>query len=115
MEYKYGAYWYFDKGVDWLGLLAHIFLIPPVNMMFLNWYPSKSTLIKQLLYIIFWTCFVVIYEITAILPEPIGFFYLGWWEIWYDIFVAPILFVILIVYFKLILILEKMLLDSRST
>lgn len=115
MEYKYMAYWYFDKGVDWLGLLAHIFLIPPVNVIFLNGFPSKSSLLRQLVYIVLWTCFVLIYEYTTMLPEPIGFFHLGWWEVWYDIFVAPVLFIILLGYYKYILILEKRVLDSRNT
>jgi len=34
MEFKYQAYWYFDKEIDWLGILPHVFIIPPVNMFF---------------------------------------------------------------------------------
>ncbi len=113
MEYQYKAYWYFDKEVDFSGLLAHLFLIPPVNIIFLNWYPSKSSILKQVGYIAIWTCFVVIYEFISILPEPIGFFHLGWWEIWFDLFVAPTLFITLLGYYKYILILEKRIIESR--
>ncbi|WP_175639179.1 hypothetical protein [Metabacillus schmidteae] len=113
MEYQYKAYWYFDKDVEWLGLLAHLFLIPPVNIIFIDFYPFKANLLKKSLYIALWTCFVVIYEFLSILPEPFGFFHLGWWKVWYDFIVAPILLVILLGYYKFILILEKRLLDSK--
>ncbi|MEH7748936.1 hypothetical protein V7659_28560, partial [Neobacillus drentensis] len=42
VEFKYHGYWYFDKEIDWEGLLPHLFLVPPANMIFLNWFPFKS-------------------------------------------------------------------------
>ncbi|GGH81046.1 transcriptional antiterminator [Pullulanibacillus pueri] len=40
IELKLKGYWYFYKDkVEYLGLLPHMILVPPVNMMFLNWYP----------------------------------------------------------------------------
>ncbi len=52
IEFKYHAYWYFDKEVDWSGILPHTILIPPVNMFFLNWYPHKGKFTQKLLFII---------------------------------------------------------------
>ena len=37
IDLKYSGYYYFTKEVDWESLLNLIFLVPPVNMMFLNW------------------------------------------------------------------------------
>jgi len=115
IEHKFLGYWYFDKDVELFDLLAHFFLIPPVNIIFLNWFPTKSTFFKQIIYISAWTCFTLIYEYMATLPKPFGFFHLGWWRVWYDIFVVPILFLILLGYFKYVLILEKRLLNRKYT
>lgn len=48
VEFKYHGYWYFSKGVDWVGLIPHTVLIPPVNMMFLNGYPFERRMRKSL-------------------------------------------------------------------
>jgi hypothetical protein len=111
VEIKLHGYWYFDAGVNWLGILAHTFLIPPVNIIFLGWFPFKSSRSKQVIYMTCWTIGIIIYEAVALLPEPIGFFRLGWWKVWYDVFIVPILLLILLRYYKWICNLEKKLLD----
>lgn len=103
---KYGGYWYFSKGVDWKSAPAYFLLVPPVNLLFLNWYPFKSNLFKQTIYITGYHVFVLIYELFTLLPEPWGYFRYGWWNIWYSIVLNPFLFVILLVYYKWILKLE---------
>src|SRR4051812_25064480 len=77
IEFKYHAYWYFDKDIDWRGILSHVFLIPPVNMIYLNWYPYKSTWIKKLFYLIIFVIAILIYEVLTLLPEPWGYFHYG--------------------------------------
>jgi hypothetical protein len=74
VEFKYNGYWYFDKGVDWFGILAHTALIPPVNIMLLSWFPFNTNLFKQAIYITCWTVGVIVYEALVLLPEPWGFF-----------------------------------------
>ncbi len=113
IEFKFNGYWYFDKGVDWLGLLSHTVLIPPVNLLFLNWYPFKSPFLKQVLYLVYWTIGINLYELTTLLPEPFGFFNLGWWKVWYDLFIVPTLFLLLLLFYKWINILEKELFDNK--
>jgi hypothetical protein len=34
VEFKYHGYWYFDKEIDWGGLIPHTVLVPPVNIFF---------------------------------------------------------------------------------
>ena len=109
---KYHGYWYFTKGIDWQSFLAYVFLVPPVNLLFLNYYPFKTKLIKQILYITGFHIFVLIYEGFTLLPEPWGYFHYGWWNLWYSVVVNPFLFVILLGYYKWMLKLE---LDSLTS
>lgn len=97
---KYWGYWYFSKAIDLKLLLALTVTVPPVNMMFLNWYPFQQRFYKSLLYIFFWTIAIILYEIIAMLPEPWGYFHYGWWSLWHTVLLDPILLVILLSYYK---------------
>lgn len=107
IDQKYHGYWYFTQDVDWKALPTLTILLPPVNMMFLNWYPFNSPLLKRILYYIYWIVFMAIYEVIALLPEPWGYFNYGWWKMEYSILVDPILLVILMNYYKWICKIEK--------
>ncbi|MGM7721485.1 hypothetical protein [Metabacillus sp. Hm71] len=107
IDQKYHAYWYFSKGVEWESLLTLTLLIPPINMMFLNWYPYRSTLIRRGLYFFYWVMFMVIYEMIAMLPEPWGYFNYGWWKLLYSALVDPLLLIVVLSYFKWICKIEK--------
>lgn len=107
VQFKYHGYWYFEKEIDWKGLIAHLILIPPVNMIFLNWYPHKSTFLKQLFFFILFVIAILLYEMATLLPEPWGYFHYGWWEIWHAAIADPILLLILLLYYKWICSLEK--------
>lgn len=107
IDQKYQGYWYFSKDVDWSSLPALTLLVPPINMMFLNWYPFTSPLFKRVLYYIYWLIFMVIYEVIALFPEPWGYFNYGWWKLWYSVICDPILLIILLSYYKWIFKIEK--------
>lgn len=107
IEFKYHGYWYFDREIDWAGLLPHLLLVPPVNMIFLNWYPYKTNFIKKMVYIIFFVISILIYEIITLLPEPWGYFHYGWWKLWHAAVLDPFLLLILLGYYKWICKLEK--------
>lgn len=107
IDHKYQGYWYFTKDVDFLDLPTVTVLIPPVNMMFLNWYPHHSTLFKKALYYLCWLTFMVIYEVIALLPEPWGYFHYGWWKLRYSIMLDPLLLLSLVTYYKWIRKIEK--------
>lgn len=105
VDFKYHGYWYFTKDIDWEGFLAHIALLPPINMMFLNWYPIKSKITQKIRYVIFWV--ILLYEVITLLPQPWGYFHYGWWKFQYSIIANPILFLILLSYHKWICNLER--------
>jgi hypothetical protein len=107
IEFKYHAYWYFDKEVDWRGILPHTILIPPVNMFFLNWFPHNGKLIQKLLFIFIFEVFMLGYELITLLPEPWGYFNYGWWKLWHAAIVNPILLLILLGYYRLVCRLEN--------
>lgn len=86
---------------------AHILLLPPVNMMLLNWFPFKSRITSKIRYIILWVIGTLLYEVIALLPEPWGYFHYGWSKLQYSVFVNPILFLILLGYYKFVCRLEK--------
>lgn len=107
VEYKYFGYWYFSKEVDWLGLLPHLFLIPPVNLIFLNWFPFKRGFTRQFSYLFLFVMAILIYEVVTLLPEPWGYFHYGWWKLWHAAILDPLLLLILLGYYKWICHLEK--------
>jgi hypothetical protein len=100
VDVKYSGYWYFNKGVAWASLPAHTILIPPINMMFLNWYPFNRSLVRRIRYFLYWTIACLIYELLTLLPKPWGYFHYGWWNLWYSALLDPILLFILLVYYK---------------
>lgn len=100
IDIKYHAYWYFEKAVDWNSLPAHLVLLPPINTMFLSWYPLHSPLLKQIRYFFYWEITLLIYEFITLLPEPWGYFYYGWWHLGYSAVLNPVLLIILLLYFK---------------
>jgi len=110
VEFKYHGYWYFTKDVDWQGLLPHSILLPPVNMMLLNWYPFNRRLRYHALYLILWDLGIGLYELVTLFPRPWGYFTYGWWTIWHTLIINPILILILVTYFQLVKKLEKRLL-----
>ncbi|MFD0825877.1 hypothetical protein ACT8ZR_09380 [Neobacillus sp. M.A.Huq-85] len=98
MEYK--GYWYFTKNADWKELPTNIMLVPPVNMIFLNFFPFQKRIIKKVIFFIVFLIGMLIYEVIALLPEPWGYFHFGWWNLGYSVILDPILLLILLGYYK---------------
>ncbi|MCM3240456.1 hypothetical protein M3589_22555 [Heyndrickxia oleronia] len=107
IEFKYHGYWYFTKGIEYSGLLAHLFVVPPVNVLFIKWYPHHAKWWKVFLYYLVWEIGTLGYEFLALLPEPWGYFHYGWWNIGYSIILNPILLILLYFYYKWIVKIEK--------
>ncbi|MCM2535005.1 hypothetical protein NDK43_25025 [Neobacillus pocheonensis] len=106
VDYKYHGYWYFTKAIDWQGIIPHLLLVPPVNIIFLNWYPFEKKITKQFAYLVTFVLAIVIYEAIAKLPNPWGYFHNGWWTLGYSAIVDPILLLILLGFYKWICQLE---------
>lgn len=104
---KYQAYWYFNRGIEWSDVPAIILLSPPAVLMFLDRYPFYSLFFKRLLYILLWSLMIVVFEAFSLLPEPWGFFRYGWWKLEYSALVYPVLFSIILFYYKWICRTEK--------
>lgn len=104
---KYKGYWYFGKGVDLISVPVYILLIPPVNLIFINWFPFNSSLLIKLRYFIIWEIITLTYEAITMLPHPYGYFHYGWWNMWYSMSINPVLLIILLSYYKWMSKLEK--------
>ncbi|WP_174733619.1 hypothetical protein [Mesobacillus harenae] len=107
VEFKYHGYWYFRKEIDWADFLPHLVLIPPVNTIFLNWFPFRRGLLKQAAFILLWVIWILLYEVVTLLPQPWGYFNYGWWKLWHAALINPILLLLLLGYYKWICKLEK--------
>ncbi|MFC5986778.1 hypothetical protein [Marinicrinis lubricantis] len=107
VDNKYHGYWYFTKAVDWLGLPAHVVLIPPVNLLFIRFFPFQRKWFFKLGYILLFSILILLYELVAMLPEPWGYFHYGWWTIWHSAALDPILLLILLSYYRWICRLER--------
>lgn len=107
IEFKYHGYWYFTKEIDWRGVVPHLFLVPAVNMIFLNWFPFKAKIVKQTFYIFVFVSALLLYELATLLPEPWGYFHYGWWRLWYAAILNPFLLLTLVNYYTWICKLEE--------
>ncbi|MBM7680850.1 hypothetical protein JOD43_001014 [Pullulanibacillus pueri] len=104
---KWHGYWYFSKEIDWHNLLVYLCLIPPVNVIFLNWFPFKGARLTKFYYSVLWLIFLLSYEILALSPRPWGYFHYGWWHLFYSILLDPVLLMILLVHHEWVCKIEK--------
>ncbi|PGK51261.1 hypothetical protein CN918_26075 [Priestia megaterium] len=107
INFKYHGYWYFSKGADWRALIAHVALLPPVNMLFIRFFPFRTSFKERLIYVFIWDVCIVLYELLTLLPEPWGYFHYGWWKWEYSALLNPILLFSLIIFYKWTSLLEK--------
>ncbi|KAB7672016.1 CBO0543 family protein [Bacillus sp. B1-b2] len=104
----YHAYWYFSKDdVDWESLIHILFLVPPVNIIFLNYYPYDKSIYSKIGFVFLFNIIIVIYEWVALLKAPWGYFHYGWWTLWYSFMINPLLLFLLIKYFNFVKKIEK--------
>jgi hypothetical protein len=100
VDMEHNGYWYFTKRADWKELPTNIILVPPVNIIFLNFFPFKKSLVKKLSFFLLFLIGILIYEVIALLPEPWGYFHFGWWKLSYSLILDPILLLIILGYYK---------------
>ncbi|KAB7667168.1 hypothetical protein [Bacillus sp. B1-b2] len=100
IDVKLQGYWYFDKHIDWISLLPVTILLPPVNIVFLNWFPFNYSIKRKIQYFIYWEICMVLYEMFTLLPAPWGYFHYGWWKLWYSALCNPVLLLMLLKYYK---------------
>lgn len=100
VDLEYHGYWYFTKKADWIELPTNVILVPPVNMIFLNFFPFYKSMLKKVGYFLFFLIGILLYELIALLPEPWGYFHFGWWNLGYSALLDPILLMIILGYYK---------------
>jgi hypothetical protein len=101
---KYHLYRYFDKGVQYMDIVAMIGIYPAISIIFLNLFPYKKGVMSKVLYILSWTIFSIAYEWTA---EQTEFFTYTGWKLWYSALIYPFLFVVLLGNLKLTRLIQK--------
>lgn len=99
LECIYNLYGYFVPGADWKTLLIIFFLYPPMNLIFLNFYPVFSNIFKKFFYVLSFSAFATVYEWLALKAHV---FYYDNWKLWYSAVLYPAIFVILILSLKLV-------------
>jgi hypothetical protein len=97
---KFHAYWYFTQGIDYQSFIAYSVLVPPVNIMFLNWFPFNRSIMRKIGYFAVWEIVLLSYERLTMMQEPWGYFHYGWWTLYYSAIVNPILLLILLWYYR---------------
>jgi len=113
VDTKYQGYWYISQGIDWIAFPGYTMLIPPVNLIILNWYPFHGSVFKQVIYIVIWDLLILLYELMTLLPAPWGFLEYGWWTLWHSAFINPVLLAALAAYYQFVQRLESRLLAKR--
>ncbi|MFV2050630.1 CBO0543 family protein [Metabacillus sp. YM-086] len=96
-DLKYDLYGYFNKGVDWGGMLYILGIFPAVNTVYLNFFPYKKELKDKLLYVFYWTVISVVFEDLFLWS---GTFYYNGWKLWYSAIIYPFLYFILVLFHK---------------
>lgn len=99
LDLHYDLYGYFEKGFQWLGLLALFLYFPAISVLFLNLYPFNSKVIKKIFYIFIWTVFSLFFEWFCVYSK---FFYYNGWKLWYSAICYPIIFLMLLINLKLV-------------
>lgn len=97
LDLKLNLFGYIGPGNQWTGFLP-IFLYPPVNTIYLNYFPFKKTKFYKWGYIIGWTAFCLVYEVAALRS---GFFYYTKWKLWHSALSYPVLLLMLLGNYKL--------------
>jgi hypothetical protein len=100
IDIGYKGYWYFTKEADWEELPTNIMIVPPVNMIFLNFFPFQKKFAKKFIFFILFLIGILIYEVITLLPEPWGYFHFGWWNLGYSGLLDPFLLLIVLWYYK---------------
>ncbi|WP_010098645.1 CBO0543 family protein [Ornithinibacillus scapharcae] len=109
LEFKYNYYGYFEYGVDYLTFIVIFLIYPPLNIIYLNYFPLENSHWKKLLYIILWCAFSIGYEYLSV---RYGFFYYENWKLWYSAIIYPFVYLIITLNFLLT---KKLLSHYRNT
>ncbi|WP_429999730.1 CBO0543 family protein [Metabacillus fastidiosus] len=97
VESQISFYGYFTPGIQLESSLVVLILFPSSDVLFMNFYPFKKSLLNQGFYIICWSIFCLLFEYASIAS---GYFYHNNWNYWYSAFSYPLLFLIHLFHLK---------------
>ncbi|MEG6586719.1 CBO0543 family protein [Dendrosporobacter sp. 1207_IL3150] len=92
LDLKYNLYGYFKPGLEWQTFVVAISIYPSANIIFLNYYPYRTSFLKKLVYVAGWCVFTVFFEWASIKS---GYFYYNGWTLWYSALCYPFIYLIL--------------------
>ncbi|SEM72946.1 hypothetical protein SAMN05192533_105116 [Mesobacillus persicus] len=99
LDLKYDFYGYFKTGVDFAGFLPILFIFPTSGVLFMNLFPFRQPIGKQLLYLLGWTVFSLIFEYLSIAS---GYFYHNGWNYWLSAVTYPFLLLFQLLHLKIL-------------
>ncbi len=88
LDLEYNLYGHFNKGVDFLGILAVFGIYPSSNIIMLNYFPYHKHLKAKILYILIASGAYLFYEWLSLKS---GYFYYTVWKLWYSALCYPLL------------------------
>ncbi|WP_052345876.1 CBO0543 family protein [Paucisalibacillus sp. EB02] len=92
LEFKYGLYGYFDKGVDYRTFVFIFMVYPPLTIIFLNYFPIGKGSVILSMYFLGWVIFAIVYEFFAV---QAGAFYYENWKLWYSAVIYPFVYLLI--------------------
>ncbi|MBY0099399.1 CBO0543 family protein [Mesobacillus maritimus] len=98
LDLKYNLYGYFNPGVDLAGFLPILFIFPSSGVLYMNSYPFRKSIQKQITYIVGWTLFSLTFEYLSI---EFGYFYHNQWNYWLSAITYPFLLLIQLLHLKI--------------
>ena len=99
LEFKYGLYGYFGLGVDYHTFIFIFLIYPPLNIIFLNYFPIRGNILFKSMYIVAWIIFAIVYEYLCV---QAGAFYYENWNLWYSAIIYPFVYLLIILNFLFI-------------
>lgn len=100
LDVKYHLYWYITKEVEWRWMIILLGGKPPVNLIFLNFFPFHSRWSRKTIYILFWALFLTLFELGTVHIGKV--LHYGEWNIWLSALLYP--FILLILYLNCLLV-----------
>jgi hypothetical protein len=96
---KYNLYGYFNPGVDFGGFLPILFIFPSAGVLYLNFFPFRRSIGYQLIYILGWTVFSLLFEYFSIAS---GYFYHNGWNYLLSTVMYPFLLLLHLLHLKIL-------------
>jgi len=69
LDLKYHLYWYFSIEPDWKSFIILFGTYPSVAIIYLNYFPFTSDRRKKIIYILWWSVFVTLFEWGTFVAE----------------------------------------------